>query len=300
MPNDNRIAKLSSGTHVCDGAWGTQLRARGWPDDRPVELANLSHPNLVEQLARDYLASGATILSTNTFSANRFALRRWKQSEDPLALARAGAEIARRAAGPSGLVCGVIGPSGLIVALREAPEEHLAAAFGEQATALEAGGADALVLETFTEPAEALLALRAAREACSLPVIACLSYDSGAQRTRTHMGAEAGETARALIEAGAAGVGANCGGGIAHALPALVALRAATELPVWVKPSAGLPDLEEGRPVYRVDADEFGGFVPALLEAGANVIGGCCGTGPEHIRRVAALVASRRRGRRPG
>ncbi len=300
MPDEGLIAKLASGIHVTDGAWATILRARGWPDEQPAEVANLRNPAGVAQLARDYLAAGATILTTNTFSANRFALRRWKCAEDPVELSRSGAQLARRAAGTSATVFGVIGPSGLIVALREAPEEHLAAAFGEQASALHEGGVDGIVLETFSEAAEIQLAIRAIKEACPLPLIACMSFDSGAQHTRTNMGAEASDLGQLLIDSGADGVGANCGAGIAAALPAAVALRAAVpaSVPVWLKPSVGLPDLEDGRPVYPADVDGFGRHVEELLSVGANVIGGCCGAGPEHIRRVAALVAARRRAKK--
>ncbi|MBI5863013.1 MAG: homocysteine S-methyltransferase family protein [Planctomycetes bacterium] len=142
---------------------------------------------------------------------------------------------------------------------------------------------------------EILLALAAVKSVTNLPVVASMSFDSGPQRARTLMGATAEQAAAALDEAGADAIGSNCGAGIAAALPAVVALRANTKKPLWIKPSVGLPDLEEGRPVYHHTPDEFGGFVPALIDAGANILGGCCGAGPEHIRRVAALVASRRR-----
>jgi 5-methyltetrahydrofolate--homocysteine methyltransferase len=118
-----------------------------------------------------------------------------------------------------------------------------------------------------------------------------MSFDAGPQRTRTMMGAQAGECATALEDAGADIIGCNCGSGINHVLPAVVALRAATSLPLWVKPNAGLPELEDGRAVWKQTPEEFAGFVPQLLDAGANIIGGCCGSGPEHIRRVAKVVA---------
>jgi len=293
------MEEYRQGVAVADGGWSTQLAARGFPGDRLAELANLSHPHLVEQLAREYAAAGARFITTNTFSANRFIFERRRISQDPLEVSRRGAELAKGAVGETGvLVAGSIGPSGRILAVREVREDELRDAFAAQAEALAAGGADVIVLETFSELAEVLIALEAARSAGGLPVIASMSFDSGPQRTRTMMGARAEDCATALTEAGADAVGCNCGAGIATILPAVVALRANTHLPLWVKPNAGLPELEDGRAVYRQTPREFGQHVPPLLEAGVNIIGGCCGTGPEHIRRLAALVESFQRKQR--
>lgn len=286
---------------VTDGSWSTQLATRGFPVGTPAELANTTQGHLVVELARDYLSAGAQVLTTNTFAANRLALARHKLKVDIAELNRLGAQLARQAAsqihGPLAEipVAGVIGPSGRILAVKEAGEDELSAAFAEAARALAEGGATWIVLETFSELAEALLALRAVRSAVKLPVIVSLSFDSGPQRSRTMMNVEAGEAATALDQAGADALGCNCGAGVAQALPAVVALRAHSKLPLWVKPSAGLPELDEGRMIYSQTPDDFGEFVPNLLEAGANFVGGCCGAGPEHIRRIAALVQSRRK-----
>ncbi len=293
------LSTLLQGVLVADGAWGTHLRATGFSG--PAEALNVEQPFRVEALARDYLSAGARLLTTNTFSANRLALSRFQSTLDPVALARAGAQIARRAADEMGgvVVGGVIGPSGRILAVREASADVVREAFREQALALVEGGVDLLVLETFSELEECELALEAVRAvAATMPVAACMSFDSGPQRTLTVMRAEAGECAARLTQAGADLIGSNCGAGIANALPALVALRAHTERPLWAKPSAGLPDILEGRTVYPYTADDLGAHVTALLDAGVAVLGGCCGTGPEHIRRVASLVAARQRARR--
>lgn len=265
----------------------------------PAESANLSRPDLVLGLARDYLAAGARILTTNTFGANRVMLARRNLAEQTSELNRRGAELAREAVGRVDVsVAGSIAPSGVILAVREKTAEEIAPVFAEQARALAAGGVDVILLETFSELEEILLAVRTVKQATGLPVIASMSFDSGPQRTRTMMGAAADRCAEALDEAGADVIGTNCGAGIATALPVVVALRAATARPLWVKPNAGVPELVEGRAVYRQTPDEFASFAPKLLEAGANIIGGCCGTGPEHIRRLAALVGSRSRGSR--
>lgn len=278
---------------VADGAWSTALLARGLPPGVAAETANLTHPGLVAALAQEYVAAGARFLSTNTFAANRFLLSRRAPGTDVVALNREGARLAREAAGPGVTVAGCMGPSGAILAVREIDESELAEGLREQAEALAAGGVDVLLLETFSEPAEIALAIRVVLEATGLPVIASMSFDSGPQRTHTLMGASADRCAEVMEEAGAAVVGCNCGAGIAHVLPAVVALRAHTTRPLWVKPSAGPPDLVEGRTVYRQTAEEFAGHVPTLIEAGAEIIGGCCGTAPEHIRRVAWVVQGR-------
>jgi methionine synthase I (cobalamin-dependent) len=291
------LAALRGRVSVADGAWSTALRSRGMPPDVPAETANLTHPGLVLTLGREYVAAGARFLSTNTFSANRFALSRRAPGADVAALNREGARLAREAAGTGGVaVAGCMGPSGCILAVREVSEAELAEGLREQAEALAAGGVDVLLLETFSELAEMVLAIRVVREATGLPVIASMSFDSGPQRTHTLMGVAAERGAAAMEEAGAEVVGCNCGAGIAHVLPAVVALRAHTGRPLWVKPSAGPPELVEGAPVYRQTPEQFAAHVPALIEAGAEIIGGCCGTGPEHIRRVAGLVHRRERG----
>ncbi len=316
------FAELVGKVTVADGGWSTILRARGAPLNAPAELANLSHPHLIEELACDYLAAGATLLSTNTFAANRLVFEQRGVAASVAEVNTAGAQLvvraaqrfaagasaaggrkpparaARAASRPSGLpirVGGTIGPSGKMLVVRERGEEEIAAAFAEQARALAVGGVDFILLETFSELAEVLLALRAVRAAVSLPVVASMSFDSGPQHTQTVMGVEAAAAAVALSEAGADAIGSNCGAGIASALPAVVALCSNTTRPVWCRPSVGPPDLDQGRPVYPQTPDEFGAHVAPLLDAGVSVIGGCCGVGPEHIRRLAAISAHRKR-----
>lgn len=287
---------LRNDVAVADGGWSTQLQMRGVPTEAPAELANLTHPHLVEALARDYVTAGARFITTNTFSANALLFERHDGDHNLAEINRRGAEIAKKAtAGSEAVVAGSIGPSGKMLVVGEVKEDRLKEVFAAQASALAAGGADLIVLETFSELAEILVALEAVKNAANLPVIASMSYDSGPQRTRTMMGAAAEECASALEECGADAIGCNCGVGMAEVLPAVVALRAHTKLPLWVKPNAGLPELEDGRVVYKQPPDEFGQRVPTLIDAGANIIGGCCGSGPEHIKRVAALVESYKR-----
>ena len=292
MPFDREA--LQGTVTVADGGWSTQLQIRGVPVDVMAETANLTHPELVTGLGRDYLDAGARFLTTNTFAANRLSLERCTVNAGVEEINRRGAELAREAiGGRDASVAGSIGPSGKILAVREATPEQLAPVFEEQAKALAAGGADVIVLETFSETAEILLALKTVQDATGLPVIASMSFDSGPQRTRTMMGARAEQCAAALDDAGADIVGCNCSSGIEHILPVVVALRGATKLPLWVKPNAGMPELEDGKTVYRQPPETFASHVPQLIDAGANIIGGCCGSGPDHIRRVAKVVEKR-------
>ena len=291
-----KLAALKDAVTVADGAWATELLARGVPANVPSSLANLAHADTVVELGAAYVEAGARLLTTNTFAANRYTIEQAGLDTTVAELNAAGVELARRAVAESDvLVIGAMSPSGKILTVSEASEDELLEAFGEQAEALADAGADAIVLETFSELAEILLALRAVKTATKLPVIASMSFDSGPQRTQTIMGARAEDCAAALDDAGADVVGCNCGTGINTVLPAVVALRGATELPLWVKPSSGLPELEDGRAVYRQTPEQFTAIVPTLIDAGANILGGCCGTGPEHIRRLFALVGSRRR-----
>lgn len=278
---------------VADGGWSTILRERLHPlRDLPEGLC-LRQPEAVRTLARDYVQSGARFLTTNSFSLNRLALQSRGAQEDVRALNREAARLARQAVSNLPVhVVGSMSSTGRILGVREVDESEITDAMAEQARALAEGGVDAIVLETFFELAEAELAVRVVKEAVRLPVIACMSFDSGPQRTRTLMGAEAGECAARLAVAGADIVGCNCGAGADEALPAVVAMRAATDRPLWVKPNVGLPFLEEGRSVYRQSPEEFVAAMRPLIDAGANIVGGCCGAGPDHIRRLAAWVAA--------
>jgi 5-methyltetrahydrofolate--homocysteine methyltransferase len=284
------LGQLEKRVMVCDGGWSTQLVKRGLPLEQMAESGNLSHPELVAQLAQEYADAGSEIVITNTFSANTFALERHGLADKLEEINRRGAEINQEAVGERAVVAGSIGPSGKMLAVKEITPEHLSEAVVKQAQALADGGVDAIVLETFSELAEILTALKAVRSVSDVPVIASMSFDAGPQRTRTMMGARAEECAAALDDAGADVIGCNCGVGIEHVLPVVVALRGATKKPLWVKPNAGMPELVEGKSVWKQTPEEFAGYVPQLVEAGATIVGGCCGSGPEHLAKVSATV----------
>ena len=256
---------------------------------------NLQHPERVEEVARAYVEAGSRVILTNTFRANRIALAGSGVAGSVEEINRAGVAISRRAAGDHAAVFASIGPSGKLLPAGEVDPDKLFEAFAEQASALAAAGADALLVETMADLEEARIALAAALET-KKPVVVSMVFDSGRKKDRTMMGNTPEQCARELADAGAALVGANCGCGVEGYIEIARRMHAVAGVPIWIKANAGMPELVDGKPVWRMDAASFGSYVPALLEAGARFLGGCCGTGPAYIsemkKRIAACASS--------
>jgi len=269
---------LAGGLLITDGAWGTELQARGLPPGTIPDTWNLTHPEKVEEVARAYAEAGSQIILTNTFRANAVAM----PCVELDAINRVGVEISRRAAGQA-RVFASIGPTGKMLVSGEVSREQLSAAFAAQAKSLAAAGADALLIETMSDIDEARLAVEAAR-LTGLPVIVSFAFDSGKKKDRTMMGATPEAVATAMVEAGADAVGANCGVGVELAVDICKRLHAACDLPIWMKPNAGLPSIEGSAVHYATSAEFFASHYAALREAGASFLGGCCGSTPEFIR----------------
>lgn len=276
---------LARGPVILDGATGTQLQARGLATGECPDTWNLSHPEVVQEIARAHVEAGSEIILTNTFRANRLALGGYGLAEKTQEINRGGVEIARRAAADRATVFGSMGPSGKMLMAGEVGEAELRAAFAEQAHALAGAGVEGLALETMSDLMEARLALDAARET-SLPVVVSMVFDSGKQKDQTMMGVTPEQAAKELTAAGADVVGANCGRSVASFVSVCRRLHAATDRPIWIKPNAGLPEWVDGKIVYPTTPRTFSGFAPALVEAGASFLGGCCGTTPEYIRAI--------------
>jgi 5-methyltetrahydrofolate--homocysteine methyltransferase len=280
------LAKLTAaGPAITDGAWGTELQLRGMPIGACPDAWNLERPEAVEAVARSYVEAGSDIILTNTFGANRFILARHGLAERTAEINRRGVEISRRAAGERAKVFASMGPSGVMLMMGEVAEADLEEAFAMQAAAMAEAGADGIVIETMADLAEIKLAVAAARRT-GLPVVACMTFDSGANRDRTMMGVTPEKAAEELSAAGADAIGSNCGQGIAGFVGICRRLRAATDRPIWIKANAGLPRMVEGKAAYDQSPEEFATFVPQLVEAGASFIGGCCGTNPAFIRAI--------------
>ena len=280
---------LAQAPVVTDGAWGTQLQARGLAAGDCPDHWNLTHPGWVAEVARAYVAAGSQVILTNTFRANRLALAGHGLGDEVKAINRAGVEISRRAAGDSAAVFGSVGPTGKMLLTGEVDESELASAFDEQTQAMAAAGVDALVIETMADLAEARIALAAAKTT-GLPVVVSMVFDTGKKLDRTMMGVTVEQAVEQLAAAGADVIGANCGQGIAGYVDICRRMRAAWAGPIWIKPNAGTPRLENDVPVYETLAEDFSAHAAALAAAGATFIGGCCGTDPDFIRAVGAAL----------
>ncbi len=273
---------------LSDGAWGTELVRRGLEPGEAPERLNLGQPGLVRAVAASYVEAGSDIILTNTFGGSRPKLERAGLGERLAEVNRRAVEISKEAAGDRALVFASVGPTGeFMEPLGPATEEEMRVVFAEQISALAQGGADGIVIETMTDLGEATAAVAAARTACELPVAACLTFDKGARGYATMMGVTPSQAANELAAAGADLVGSNCGRGPADLVEIARILRQNTDLPLWIKPNAGLPQLVNGETVYAQTPEEMAGYLPQLVAAGASVIGGCCGSTPEHIRRLA-------------
>lgn len=277
------IAK--KGVVVTDGSWGTQMQARGLTRGENPDSWNLTRPDKVEEVAASYVQAGSDIILTNTFGANRFVLEQYGLKDKVEEVNKSGVEISRKASGGKSLIFASIGPSGKVMITGEVSEKDLAEAFDIQARALASAGADAIVVETMMDLNEMKIALAAAKST-GLPVVASMVYDSGKNKDRTIYGNTPEQAAEELTAAGADAVGANCGQGIEGFVPICKRLHDSTGLPIWIKPNAGLPEVINGQVSYNTTPDEFAGYIPALVEAGASFIGGCCGTNHEFIKTI--------------
>jgi 5-methyltetrahydrofolate--homocysteine methyltransferase len=282
-----KFVDCSRGTMtLTDGAWGTEFQRLGSTLGACTDEWNLTKPELVRQVAESYVEAGSRVILTNTFRANPISLSPYGLQEQVAAINRAGVKISQQAAGDAALVFASMGPSGKMLLTKDVNEKQLREAFSQQARALAAEGPDALLIETMTDLAEARIAAAAALET-RLPVIASLVFDSGKNRDRTIMGITPEQAATALTSDGVHAIGVNCGLGIRDFIPICRRLAAATPLPIWIKPNAGLPEMIHGAAHYKTTATEFAASAQEFFEAGATFLGGCCGTTPEFIRALA-------------
>jgi homocysteine S-methyltransferase len=285
-----------------DGAMGTLLYSRGVPQRACLDELVLSHPDLISTIHREYLEAGADAIETNTFGANRFRLADYGLEKLAAQINRRGAQLAREArdtAGRDALVAGSIGPLGTGMPGRPRPHPGIArAAFREQIEGLLEGGADMFVLETFGDLETLLLAIEEVRRACAMPIVAQMTFG---EDFLARDGATPEAAAAALASAGVDAVGVNCGAGPLVCLEALVRTgRPSATVARSIMPNAGLPQRIEGRFVYSAGPEYFGEIVPRMVAAGATIVGGCCGTTPEHTRAMREAIdalSDRGRGR---
>jgi homocysteine S-methyltransferase len=278
---------LRQGPLVFDGAMGTQLYERGYFITRSFDEANLARPDLVEAIHRDYAAAGARVLETNTFGANRDLLSRYGAQDRLRDINRAAVRLARQAAGGA-FVAGAVGPTGALLGELTGPRRrHLEDTFREQIEALLEEGVDLLVLETFYAAAEIEAALRAARALYRGPVVAQITCSEEAPAID---GVPPGTMAERLKEWGADVAGVNCAEGPAFVFETATRMLG-RGLPVSAQPNAGRPRRLDERTLYMTTPEYFGVYARRMFQAGVAIVGGCCGTGPEHIRRAAEAAA---------
>ncbi len=282
------LKSFAAEVRVIDGVYGTELQRGDLLEPGGcVELLNIENSTAVETVARSYVEAGADVIMTNTLMSHRFGLAPFGIADRAAELAEAAAVISKTATkGTDVKVFGSFGPTGKIVMMGEVSEEELRAAFSETAKALAQGGVEAIVLETFNELAEAEIALKAVKSVCNLPVIVSMAFAYGPEKSATMMGNTPADLVAMAKANGADAVGANCGVGPDDYVRVAATLRGTTSLPIWIKPNAGLPVVADGKTAFPMGPDEFASFVPKLIAAGANFIGGCCGCGPDHIRAI--------------
>jgi len=274
---------------IADGATGTTCQHMGLPLGVAPEEWVLDAPDRIIELHRGFAEAGSDLVLTCTFGGTSLRLAEGPASGKASELNRRAAELAREAVGPDILVAGSLGPTGqLCEPLGTLSHDEAADAYAEQAEALTEGGVDLLVLETMFCPVEAGAAIDGVRRGTHLPFVLAFSFDRG---TRTMMGTTTAEVVALAAESGAAAVGANCGTSL-EAMSAIVAelSAAAPGLPLWVKPNAGLPRMVGDSSVYDVSPEQLGEAARGYVQAGARVVGGCCGSTPEHVRAIVAAV----------
>lgn len=276
-----------------DGAMGTQLGEAG------LEMGGqncVTNPGAVAEVHKAYAASGIDLLITNTLTMNRINLDAHNVGVGVQEVNAAGAKLARSAAEPGQYVLGDISSTGkLLQPYGPLPEEEAFVAFKEQAAILAEAGVDGFIIETMVDLRESLCAVRAAREASKLPLLATIAFNTAANGARTVMGNTAQDCAKALDEAGASAVGTNCGGVDPAEMAQVIALmREATSLPLIAQPNAGKGRMVEGSLVFDMSPEDFADGLQACVQAGARLVGGCCGTSPRHIKAAVDLLAPAR------
>ena len=283
---------------VFDGGYGTELFAAGLLNGACPELWNDDHADVVSRIHRGYYDAGSQLVETNTFGGTRLKLNEYRLGDRTRELNEKGARLARAVCPPGGWVAGSIGPTSRLPAeyepLGDTTDEEYFETFREQAEALAEGGVDLFAVETMMFPQEATAAIRACKAATDLPVMATMffQFEELHDRDRTMWGESPADVARSLLGAGADIIGMNCGRGPDRAIVIIREMRKETDAPLIAYPNAGLPITRGDSVTYELGPDEMARDYPTLLDAGCNIVGACCGSNAEHIRRIAEVVRS--------
>lgn len=277
---------------VSDGAWGTFLQKKGLMSGECPELWCVDRPDDVKAIAKSYIDAGADMVETNSFGGTCFKFEHYGLQDRVSEINEAAAKASKAAAGDNKWVIASIGPTGKMLITEEVTEQQMYDAFKEQAIALEKGGADAVCIETMSDIEEAVLAIKAAKENTNCEVICTFTFERTVRGDyRSMMGVSPSAGALAAIEAGADIIGTNCGNGMERMLDIVKEMReAAPDMPILLHANAGLPKNIDGVDVFPETPEMMAAFVDAMIEAGGNIIGGCCGTTPAHIAAIKKAV----------
>ena len=295
MPQKNLEQKLAGGLFFLDGAMGTQLMAKGIGPGKCNEYLNVESPKIILDIHRSYFQAGSDAVLTNTFGANEITLARHNLADKVEQINRAAVKIARQAAGRDKFVMGDIGPCGdFLKPLGNLEPERLKDAFAKQAKALCDAGVDGFIIETMTAVDEAKIAVEAVKSVCPLPVFVSFAFDAAGNDFRTMMGASVETIVSEFSTLGVKAIGFNCGTLKMEQYSLLaerfVKLLAGKNILLLAEPNAGKPELIGDRAVYKIGDKEFAEWLARIHKAGAAIIGGCCGTGPTHIKTMCEKI----------
>jgi 5-methyltetrahydrofolate--homocysteine methyltransferase len=297
------LERLKSDVLVFDGAMGTMLFQAGLAPGGCPELWNAERPDVLQGIHRAYFDAGSDLVETNSFGGTRLKLKAFGLEERCRDLNEQAARLARSVCPPGGYVAGSIGPTGHLPdtfePLGDTPAELFYESFHEQALALAEGGVDLFAIETMMIPEEAVLAITAAKDATGLPVMCSMTFQYNQARgiDRTMWGTSPADAAAQLVDAGADIVGCNCGDGGPSRVPAILAeMRTATPAFLGAYPNAGIPKVVGDKTVYDLTPEAMAAAFPAIVAAGARIVGACCGSTPAHIQKIAAMIRGRRGG----
>ncbi len=292
MPKNKISQVVKSGKIlVSDGAWGTLLHQKGLKVGECPELFCIERFDDIVDIAKSYINAGADMVQANSFGANSFKLEHYKLNNRVSQINEAAALASKSACSQKNWVIASMGPTGKMLITEEITEDELYNAFKEQAVALQKGGADAACIETMSDIDEACLAIKAVKENTDLEIICTFTFEKTIRGDyKTMMGVSPTETVKATLEAGADIVGANCGNGFERMVDIVKEIRIVTNAPILVQANAGMPQNINGKDVFPETPEMMANMVPKLILAGVNIIGGCCGTTPEHIKAIRQAV----------
>ena len=282
---------------ISDGAWGTFLQQKGMKAGECPELWAVDRPADVKEIAQSYFAAGSDMVESDTFGGTSYKMEHFELTDRVAEINEAAVRLSAEAASEAGSdkwVIASVGPTGKMLVMGDVTEQELYDAFKEQIIALEKGGADAVCIETMSDIEEASIAVKAAKENTDLEIIVTFTFERTVNGDyRSMMGVSPDMAAEAMLEAGADIIGTNCGNGIERMVDIVKVMRAtAPDTPILVHANAGLPKIVDGVDTFPETPEDMAGQVGGLVEAGANIIGGCCGTTPAHISAMKAAVTA--------